>query len=57
MSPAKCAEKHRNTCNGTNVSGFSVKGKLKTSLIIKDGKEFLENFPLKCTKRFLENSY
>lgn len=49
MSPAKCEAKHRNNFNGTNVSGFSVKRKLKTSLIIKDGKEFLENLPVKCT--------
>jgi hypothetical protein len=57
MSSAKCEWKHRNNFNGGNVFSLSVKRKHKTSLIIKDGKEFLENVSIKCTKRFLEKSY
>jgi hypothetical protein len=39
------------------ISGFSVKRKLKTSLMIKDGRNSWKTFQSNAQKRFLENSY
>jgi hypothetical protein len=47
MSPVKCEWKHRNNFNGTNVSGFSVKRKLKNFI---DNKRW-EGIPGKLSSK------